>query len=69
MADFCKQCSVEMFGSDTRDLAGLMSAEKYTDEVGALALCECCGPVVVDIEGQRMPGQEFFESCKCGSHQ
>ena len=53
MADFCKQCSIETFDKDFEELANLMPAEKYNAEegIGALALCEGCGPVVVAIDG------------------
>ena len=46
MADFCKQCLIELFGEDTGDLAGLCKE----DELVA-ALCEGCGYCVVDHEG------------------
>lgn len=68
MADFCQECSIVMFGSDTRDLAGLLiDPTEYTDTMGALALCECCGPVVVDINGKRM-SKDFLPSCDCAQH-
>lgn len=53
MADFCKQCSLEMFGEDFRELAHLMDESKYDTENGwgAGVLCEGCGPTVVDYEG------------------
>lgn len=51
MADFCKQCSEEMFGKDFRDLAELMNKEEYTEGFGAAALCEGCGDIVVDYNG------------------
>lgn len=63
MADFCRDCSIAMFGEDTKDLAKLMREESYTSERGAIALCECCGPIVVDFEGKRM--SSFAEHCKC----
>lgn len=47
MADFCKQCSVEMFGEDTRDLAG-----SPPDAYKRLhTICEGCGFTVVDYDG------------------
>ena len=46
MADFCKKCSIRMFGSDFGDLKGLCD-EGYTTRV----ICEGCGPVHVDHEG------------------
>lgn len=64
MADFCKQCSERMFGRDCRDLANLMPPENYTADEGAGALCECCGYIVVDVDGKRM-SDPYFESCTC----
>lgn len=46
MADFCKQCSIEQFGEDFGDLAGLADLD---NEV--LAICEGCGFIEVDCEG------------------
>lgn len=63
MADFCKHCSEAMFGEDFRELAYLMAEDKYTEDIGALALCECCGPIVVDIDGKRM--SDFSKDCDC----
>ena len=64
MADYCKQCSIGNFGQDFEELAKLLPEEKYTSEIGALALCECCGPIVVDYEGARM-SKDFLPSCSC----
>ena len=52
MADFCKQCSFDIFGEDTGDLAGLLSQED--DEAGykAVVLCEGCGPIQVNNAGE-----------------
>lgn len=63
MADFCRHCSLAIFQSDTRDLAELMPADRYTEDTGALALCECCGPIVVDINGKRI--SEYDPQCTC----
>lgn len=52
MADFCKQCSEELFGEDNKDLAALMLPEKYKDGYGAVAICEGCGDTVVDVNGK-----------------
>lgn len=37
MADFCKDCSIEIFGEDFHELAGLVPERKTTS-----ALCEGC---------------------------
>lgn len=52
MADFCKQCSIELFGQDHGDLTRLMDEDAYNLTSGAFALCEGCGPTTVDYEGQ-----------------
>jgi hypothetical protein len=46
MADFCKQCSVEMFGEDFGDLANLCAEGQR-----AHVICEGCGFTVVDKDG------------------
>lgn len=55
MADFCQQCSTEIFGKDFKELANLMPPEKYdaAKGIGCGALCEGCGDyIVVDIDGK-----------------
>ena len=47
MAEFCSQCSLEIFGEDHRDLAGL-AKEGFVVAV----LCEDCGIIYVDEEGR-----------------
>lgn len=64
MADFCRDCSIALFGQDFGDMANLLKPEEYTDEMGALVLCECCGPIVVDKDGKRM-SVDFFKECTC----
>lgn len=61
MADFCKQCSIELFGEDYRDLAGMGRAaqgepETLTPGYGWVVLCEDCGPTRVDDEGGCLGG-------------
>ena len=51
MADFCRQCSVQLFGEDFGDLAGITKAEQEAEGLYALALCEGCGPIQVDHAG------------------
>lgn len=69
MADYCRDCSIAIFGRDFRDMANLMPQEGYSNEKGnkkgALVLCECCGPTIVDINGRRIDGQSFFPTCSC----
>lgn len=40
MADYCKQCSIQTFGSDYQELARLCDPGDTTQ-----ALCEGCGPL------------------------
>lgn len=48
MADFCQQCSIQIFGEDFGDLAKLFKAPtKYCHTI-----CEGCGDAVVDEEGK-----------------
>ena len=50
MADFCKQCSIEIFGQDSRDLSGLFTGPLNKDH-GIPVICEGCGWTYVDLEG------------------
>ena len=52
MADFCAQCSVEIFGEDCGDLANLVMNIDTRDGAVALGLCEECGPIYVSRQGQ-----------------
>ena len=53
MADFCQQCSLEMFGMDFRELAELgPKGSVLPPEHGWTALCEGCGPTLVDQDGK-----------------
>lgn len=47
MADYCKQCSVEYFGEDYRELAGLCKP----DEIASV-ICEGCGFIHVNHLGE-----------------
>lgn len=51
MADFCRQCSIDIFGEDTGDMAGISTIESTNQQMFALVLCEDCGPCQVDHEG------------------
>lgn len=54
MADFCKECSIEMWGTDTKDLPGLITPEEVAEGLGAVVICEGCGVIRVDHEGKRL---------------
>jgi len=49
MADFCKECSINMFGEDTKDLANIAREGE-----AAHVLCESCGYIWVDSEGRKV---------------
>ncbi len=52
MADFCKQCSEELFGEDFKELAGLGDGAKLEPGNGWEALCEGCGLIIVNEAGE-----------------
>lgn len=52
MADFCKQCSMELFGEDNRDLAGLNNDIELKKDEGFVVICEGCGYTLVNHEGE-----------------
>jgi len=47
MADFCKQCSVDLFGQDYEELKGLCKEGEM-----ASAICEGCGFIHVNHLGE-----------------
>jgi len=52
MADFCTQCSIEIFGEDGGDLSGITN-EKYTKKgIFVAVICEGCGLIQVDHTGK-----------------
>lgn len=51
MSDFCKQCSIEIFNEDHKELAGLAGEKPLSIGYGMAALCEGCGSIVVDNDG------------------
>ncbi|RLE97818.1 MAG: hypothetical protein DRJ63_08600 [Thermoprotei archaeon] len=51
MAEFCKQCSLELYGEDTKDLANLLTAKEVKQKFNVVALCEGCGYTLVDNTG------------------
>lgn len=52
MADFCSQCSLEIFNEDSFDLIGLSTFEDDMQGMYAVTLCEDCGPCQVDSLGR-----------------
>lgn len=51
MADFCKQCSEDIFGEDFGDMAGLSTQQDTVNKLYPVVLCEDCGPCQVDHTG------------------
>jgi len=51
MANFCKQCSIEIWGEDTRDLAGITDEKTWAEGKAAVVICEDCGFIQVDPDG------------------
>lgn len=51
MADFCKQCSIEVFACDFGDMEGISKPEDTAAGKFAVVLCEGCGPCQVDHTG------------------
>jgi len=52
MTDFCSECSVELFGEDFKQLTNLGNGKPLLPDYGWPALCEGCGPVLVDDCGK-----------------
>jgi len=52
VADFCKQCSVDSFGEDYHDLAGISTEADTKAGLFATVICEGCGFIQVDHEGR-----------------
>lgn len=61
MADFCRDCSIMMFGKDFKELA-LPEGDKKRGTLkvgeGWQALCESCGPILVNDDGVCMDHDE-----------
>lgn len=52
MADFCKQCSEDLFSKDYGDMKGLITEERFKEGYSAYVICEGCGGTFVDHEGR-----------------
>ena len=53
MADFCAACSKKLFGDDGRDndMKGITKQEDWEKGLSVVVLCEGCGLIQVDPEG------------------
>ena len=57
MADFCKQCSLELFGEDFGDLKNLKpEPAPYWITYTVRVICEGCGATVVNQDGVCISG-------------
>jgi hypothetical protein len=56
MADFCAQCSIDMFGKDYGDLRGITTSEDVEAGLYAVVICEGCGHIQVDVDGHCITG-------------
>tara|TARA_Y100001963_G_scaffold118777_1_gene165541 strand:- start:132 stop:314 length:183 start_codon:yes stop_codon:yes gene_type:complete len=55
MADFCLDCTHEMFGDEfPSDFKGLLSQEEFEEGYLLPVLCEGCGYIWVDPQGQKI---------------
>jgi len=52
VADFCARCSIDNFGKDFADMAGISTEADTHAGMFAKALCEDCGLIQVDHEGR-----------------
>lgn len=51
MSEFCKQCSVDVFGEDYGDFADLRPGVELGEGEGFVVLCEGCGAALVTHDG------------------
>ena len=51
MAEFCKACSIELYGKDLKELANITTESDLKRARAASVLCEGCGPIQVDQHG------------------
>ena len=63
MADFCHECSIETFGEDFGDLKGIGKPGVTLEPgYGWQAICEGCGPILVDNEGKKIQPEKAEKS-------
>jgi len=53
----CKSCSQDLYGADGEDFSGMVSRLLVEEGYGLLAVCEECGPILVDTDGRRIQPQ------------
>jgi len=52
MAEFCRQCSVSMFGEPYADFEGISTEADTQNKLYPIVLCESCGPCQVYHTGK-----------------
>lgn len=57
MADFCRDCTIELFGEDLADKNDMMNPDLGEDFMQH-GLCEHCGPGCFDNLGRRLSYNE-----------
>lgn len=57
MVGCCKSCSMTLYGEDREDFSGMVSRALVEEGYGLLAICDECGPLLVDADGQRITAQ------------
>ena len=61
MAEFCLDCSRELFGEDS-DFKGIISEEQFNEGLIVPVLCEGCGFIEVDHLGKKIEEEEENEN-------
>lgn len=52
MANFCKQCSIDLGFGDEGDMAGITTKENEAEGLFCYVLCEDCGYIQVNNAGE-----------------
>lgn len=65
MSEFCKACSEEMFGPGSNDFKNMTTKSDWQSGRAAMVLCEGCGPIQVDPEGNCV-SKDCIEAGKVG---
>jgi hypothetical protein len=56
MADFCRACSILIFDRDYGEMAGITAQKDWDEGRACPVLCEGCGPIQVDPDGNCVSG-------------
>ena len=59
MADFCLECSKELFGEEVKsDFDGILSEDQSQEGFVQPVLCEGCGYICVDHVGKKIESED-----------